>query len=420
VPAIVFPAITAGEWVTFSFKGAEMNLRVAAYFCVALLTGAAALVLLLRMTTRPGWIKLMLVMLAWFLFTALVARQSPREWLPTIVRWILYIGAAIVCYSFARSLEGPDEISGVSRFLPLALLAAAVVPAVAGTVEFVRGTAPVLNGAPRVSGSMPSHPVAFSLVLSVCMVGSIGPAIIRGRAPGALARWLAIAGLMIIVFMTFTRLSILLVVVAGAAVAFTLPAVRRVRFERLAGAVAVGALIMFLAVPTFEARFTNPEPLTDVLDVDVQVDSSIAYRIMLTEHGLKYLQASPIVGHGPGSFHRLFEAESGRANVAAHNDMLSVAVESGLPGLGLYLLTLLSLAMALWPRRPLGIADADALTVAALVILGAVNVGAAIHNPTYFVEIQLPIWILVGTALGILESGRRVGVVSSDTVSTAR
>ena len=101
----------------------------------------------------------------------------------------------------------------------------------------------------------------------------------------------------------------------------------------------------------------------------------------------------------------------GRAHVAAHDDFLSVAVETGLPGLVLYLLTFASLAWAMWPRRATGILEADALIVTALVALGAIDIGAAIHNPTYFVEIQLPIWILVGTALGLREwVGSRAGL----------
>jgi hypothetical protein len=254
----------------------------------------------------------------------------------------------------------------------------------------------------------------------------MGPAFLLGRTRGAILRWIAVAVLTALVFTTFTRLSILLLVASGAAVAALLPAAGRVRLMRVAGAVVVGAAVVLLAQPTFEARFTYPAPLSEVIsgetqspapsggDIgdsggdggEIEVDNSIAYRIMLTKYGLAYLAQSPIVGHGPGSFHRLFEADSGRARVAAHNDFMSVAVETGLPGLGLYVLTLGAIVWALWRRRSTGILEADALVITALVALLVVNIGAAIHNPTYFVEIQLPIWILVGTALGIGDRAR--------------
>jgi hypothetical protein len=433
--AIVLPAITSGESVTFRVAGMSMNLRVAAYFAVAAVAGIFALPIVARMERRPAWLKLMLATVAWFTFTALVAHQSLVEWLPTVVRFVLYFSAATICYQFARSLRDGDQVRAVSRFLPLAILAAAAIPAYAGIAEFIRGSAPSINGASRVSGSMPSHPVAYSLVLCVCALAIMGPAFIRGRRLGAITRWIAVAALTALVFTTFTRLSILLLVASGAMVAALLPATRRLRFTRSAGAVVVGVVVVLLAQPTFEARFVNLQPLSAVIagatptptanltptptanltptptptqstangGWDPEVDDSISYRIMLTQQGLKYLSQSPIVGHGPGSFDRLFEAESGVANVAAHDDLLAVAIETGLPGLALYLLTLASLAWVLWPRRSTGIPEADALIVTALVALGAINLGAAIHNPLYFVEIQLPIWILVGTALGLRE-----------------
>jgi O-antigen ligase len=421
--AIVLPAVTSWEQVTFSLAGIGMNLRVGVYFGVAVVAGVSALTIVVRMERRPAWLKLMLAMVAWFTFTALVAHQSPVEWLPSVVRFVLYSSAATVCYQFGRSLRDRDEVLTVSRFLPLAILAAAAIPAAAGLAEFIRGSAPVINGAPRVSGSMPTHPVAYSLVLALSALAIMAPAFLLGRKWGGIARWIAVAALTGLVFATFTRLSILLLVASAAMVAALLPATRRLRFTRFAGAVVVGVVVVLLAQPTFETRFMNPEPLSTIIagspqtatpgtataGWDPEVDDSIAYRIMLTQHGLNYFSQSPIVGQGPGSFHRLFEADSGQANVAAHDDLLSVAVETGLPGLVLYLVTLASLAWVLWPRRSTGIPEADALIVTALVALGVINLGAAIHNPTYFVEIQLPVWILVGTALGLRE---RAGSVS--------
>jgi O-Antigen ligase. len=417
--AIFLSAITSAEQVTFSVAGMDLNLRVAAYFGVAAVAGIFALPIVVGMGRRPIWLKLMLATVAWFSFTALVGHQSPVEWLPTVVRFALYFSAATICYWFGRSLRDPRQVRQVSRLLPLAILAAAAIPAAAGIAEFIRGSAPMLNGAPRISGSMPTHPVAYSLVLALSALVTVGPAFLRGRKLGGILRWIAIAALTALVFTTFTRLSIALLVASGVVIAALLPASRRLRLTRVAAALLVGAGVALLAQPTFEARFTYATPLSHIISpstpggpsglglgntgLDVEVDGSIAYRIMLTERGLKYLSQSPIVGHGPGSFHRLFEADSGRARVAAHDDLMSVAVETGLPGLALYLFTLASVAWALWPRRSTGIREADALIITALVALGAINLGAAIHNPLYFVEIQLPIWILVGTALGLRE-----------------
>lgn len=433
--ALVLPAITSGEFVVLPVAGIDWNLRVAAYFGVAAVAAVVAFSTVVRMDEHPAWLYLMVAMLGWLTITGLLANQSPVEWVPTVVRFALYFSAATISYVFGRSLNR-DQVLVTSRLLPLAILAAAAIPAMAGIAEFIRGSAPVINGAPRVSGSMPTHPVAYSLVLTLSALVTLGPALLRGRKLGGLLRWVAIAVLMALVFTTYTRLSILLLVACGVVVAVLLPGPGRVRLTRLAGTSLLAAAVVFLAQPTFNARFTYPTPLSEVISrsdpsprlspgpsplanddtPDIDVDGSVAYRVLLTQHGLRFLSQSPIIGHGPGSFDRLFEAESGRANVAAHNDVLSLAVETGLPGLMLYIFILGSVAWALRPNRPTGVLEADALIVTALVALGAINLGAAIHNPTYFVEIQLPVWILVGTALGIREQSWSVDRSSTEVI----
>ena len=431
--AVVFPAITSWERITFDPMGIELNVRVVVYSAIAGLAGSAAAIRIVQMRIYPVWLSLMLAMLGWLLLTALAAAQSPREWLPTIVRYVLYFGSAVVFFSTARLLTGSPGIRTSASLLAAVVLAAAVVPMLAGTWQILTGSASMLNGAPRVSGSMPSHPAAYSLVLVVCAVTTMS--ISRSHSMGSALRWLAVTAITVMVFATYTRLSILLLIASGVALAALLPGDPRSRVARTAAAAIVGAAVILVAQPTFEARFTYPTSISHVIasgqdgasadpgslpddgdiaspnlgggqarngqpSLDFEVDNSIAFRIMLTKKGLEYLAQSPLVGHGPGSFHRLFEAETGQAQVAAHDDLMSVAVSSGIPGLILYLALFVAIGWSLWPRKPIGVPEADGVAVAALVILLAVNMGATIHNPTYFVEIQLPIWILVGAGLG--------------------
>ena len=179
--AVVMPSITSWEQVTFTVAGVDMNLRVAAYFAVCAVAALVALSIVLHMQRRPVWLGLMVAMVGWFALAALASRQPPVEWLPTIVRFVLYFSAAVICYRFASTRVNAEEVRGLSRLLPLAVLAAAAIPTVAGIAEFMRGSAPILNGAPRVSGSMPTHPVAFSLVLALSAIVTMGPALILGR-----------------------------------------------------------------------------------------------------------------------------------------------------------------------------------------------------------------------------------------------
>ena len=141
--AIVLPAITSMESITFRVAGMGMNVRVATYFVVAGVAGILVIPIIWRMEKRPAWLKLMLAMVVWLVLTSLVSRQPPVDWLPTVVRFALYFSAATICYWFARSLQDPDHIRAVARLLPLAILAAAVIPSYAGVAEFIRGRWPL-------------------------------------------------------------------------------------------------------------------------------------------------------------------------------------------------------------------------------------------------------------------------------------
>ena len=443
---VLMPAITSFEDVTFRVGNIQMNLRVAAYFTTSLTACVAAAAVLVRSKWYPAWLKAMVLMLVWLWITALVSGQSPIEWLPTIVRFVLYFSAAVVFCHVGRGIGSSEEARVWSLAVFWTLLVAALVPGLAGLMEWIRGMAPLLNGAPRISGSMPTHPVAYSLVLVVSALATMGIAIVRGRTLLAALLWALAASVTALVFMTFTRLSILLLAGGVVALAILLPAPRRTRGIRLATAIAISASVVLLALPTFDARFTYMTPLSTVMSrigstdpdgsrtpdpesstnpqpsgkpaggqpIDISVDGSAAYRILLTERGLEYVARSPLFGNGPGSFDRLYQAETGRSSVAAHNDLMAMAVGSGVPGLIVYILVLAAVVWSMWPRGSIGVVEADALATVALVTFVGINIGATIHNPNYFVEIELPVWIMAGLAVGLRSNGKlhRVSMLS--------
>ena len=262
---VLLPAITSFEAVTFHVAGIDMNVRVAAYFATSLISCIAATAALIQSRWYPTWIKLMLLVLVWLCVTALVSGQSPVEWLPTIVRFGLYFSTAVVFCLVGRTLESTDDARTWSLAVFWILLIAALIPGIVGFVEWLHGTAPVVNGAPRIAGSMPTHPVAYSLVLAVSAIATMGIAIVRGRTLLAVLLWALVASMTALVFMTFTRMSILLLAGGVVAIAVFLPANRRVRSIRIAATVVICAAVVLLAQPTFEARFTYATPLSTVI-----------------------------------------------------------------------------------------------------------------------------------------------------------
>jgi hypothetical protein len=77
--------------------------------------------------------------------------------------------------------------------------------------------------------------------------------------------------------------------------------------------------------------------------------------------------------------------------------VLLFAVELGLPGLALVLLLYATVLVPLLPALA-GSRTSDGFTVSALVAFGLLNLGAVIHNPTYFPEVEVAAWALVGLA----------------------
>jgi O-antigen ligase len=405
----ILPALTSGESVEFSLAGQDVNLRFVVYAAAAAVL--AMLAVTVRWRQRGRDLRPLVPILAffgWLCLVTLIARQPPREFLPLLLRWTLSIAAFAIATEVART--------GVPRRAREAFLVAVgigvAIPLIWGLLELVTGTAPTLNGAPRLSGSLVGHPVAFSLVLMVAAVLLL-PVTLDGRRPRA-ARLVAaaiVALATIEILFTYTRLTLALLLACAVVVVVAISPVHRLRNGGIAGLASI--VILVVAAPLIISRFEQPVgplPLPSTIPGQpnatpaptptarlVLIDNSTKLRIRTHELGVGYIASSPIIGHGAGSFDRLFGSDTGMPNVAAHDDFLLYAVEAGLPGLGLLLIAyaLLLLPLVGW------VFDARAdggFAIAALVAFGAVNIGAVIHNPTYFPEIQVTVWTAVGLA----------------------
>jgi hypothetical protein len=424
VAGTALPALTWTERATFVVGNQALNWRVALYFALAVIAalgGIACLPIVAR--RRPPAVLAGLAFLAWVLLSVAVAGQPVREWLPTVVRLALYVAALAIGYAVGWMSPGGQRFADRPRglLLPLAALAATAIPSAAAVWELVRGTAPMLNGAPRISGSLPGHPVAFSLVL--VMGGLMAVTLITStRRPVVLAILACVEAILVaLVALTFTRLALLVGLAGSVAIMFLTPAFVGVRAMRVGSTILVAVAVLVLAVPVFTARSANSQPLSVVFPeppqpaasavsapalpnvdpADIEVDNSTLLRVILTERGIGYVSASPILGHGPGSFDRLFEADTGRAGVAAHDDLLLFAVEEGIPGLVLYVLVL---GLIAWRLRPWRLRSdlLGAVATGTLVTLLALTLGAAFHNPTYFPELMVIPWLAAGTCYGWL------------------
>nr|WP_225937022.1 O-antigen ligase family protein [Myxococcus sp. RHSTA-1-4] len=138
----------------------------------------------------------------------------------------------------------------------------------------------------------------------------------------------------------------------------------------LGGLLAVGALGVVWMKPTLRNRFASS--LTHEGSGD---------RMMLLKAGVDAVKLYPVAGTGAGRF-RAGEWVDASAPIAvreqrgkAHNQLLSVAAELGLPGLVFFLVLLVSVARRMTLAHPAGVAGVGALCFFLLL--------SAVHDPLF-------------------------------------
>ncbi|MGH2383501.1 MAG: O-antigen ligase family protein [Candidatus Limnocylindria bacterium] len=411
---IVLPAITSAEYIEFRLIGIELNGRFVAYAAAATVAAVGAAAALLSRSLRfPPWLILAAVFLAWLMVTTAAALQPPREWFPSLLRWLLYFSAAVVAIGWATRHGWQRATSLFVTSLALAV----IIPAAWGLFELVTGSAPMLNDAPRISGSMVGHPVAFSLMLIASSLILL-PFILQFGRRRLLA---GVAGLLLLyalILFTYTRLTTVVALLVGMTTVAFVPAVRQVRLRRAAIGCVMGIALFVVAIPFLDARFDitiSPggpgsemgEGSEDGSAIDIGIDNSTALRMRTHELGFGYVAASPVLGHGVGSFDRLFAEDTGLEGVAPHDDLLLVAVESGVIGFAMFVALYGMIGITLLLRVLRAPPGTGSLQVGSLAAFGAVNVLGVIHNPTYFPEFQLPIWIALALSLTISDPQER-------------
>ena len=148
-----------------------------------------------------------------------------------------------------------------------------------------------------------------------------------------------------------------------------------VLLDRRIAALAVVVLIgVVLLVPSVNSRIADLVPDPDA----PRTESSLAWRFGQWEGLIPSVQASPVLGGGPGEAYRSTGKE-------AHNDYLKALIDTGLIGLGVYLWFIAAMLATAWrayarvgsSRRR---ADKDPLLVAVVAAAAAYAVAIAVAS----------------------------------------
>jgi O-antigen ligase len=349
-----------------------------------------------------AWVPLV-AFLAWSLLVPLLAGHPPSG--TGVARLLDFVGIPVAAVAFshlsdARRVRLAWIVCGV--FLVSCAVAGlqhfgvwpsleAWAPWAWTRLPFDRVYEPVPGTEHRfMAGGLLFHRLKFSHIGGMAAVFALGVGLrLRGRR-----RWAALAvaavGLVSVGLFPYARAaSVALVAVMGGVVLLGLP--RRVALPTCAAVLGLAVLAVTLNRPLRE-RF-----------LDSGTETGSGSRSALLETGLRALRQHPVTGVGPGRFQARRYATADMPEQArehpgkSHNQYLSVAAETGVPGALLFVALLGWLA---W-RLPRGRAEG----LGALGALGFFCLLSLLHDPLFHVQASQALVLLLGLGLSARPGG---------------
>lgn len=109
-----------------------------------------------------------------------------------------------------------------------------------------------------------------------------------------------------------------------------------------------------------------------------------------------------------------YEKVAGETNIAAHNDYILYLVKTGVVGIVTYLILQGVIVVGLIRRSKLLKRETYFFAVSVAIAYLVVNVLSFLSNAYYFYEIQLWIWLGIGTSFALINTDRRRYLLYSD------
>ncbi|HYO59211.1 O-antigen ligase family protein [Archangium sp.] len=234
------------------------------------------------------------------------------------------------------------------------------------------------------AGGLLFHRLKFSHIGGMVVAFALGVGLhLRGRRRTA-ALVVAAVGLVSVGLFPYARAaSVALVAVMGLVVLLGLP--RRVALPTCAAVLGLAVLALALNQPMRE-RFLNST-----------TEKGSGSRAALLETGLCAVRESPVTGVGPGRFQARLWATPDMPEQArehggkAHNQFVSMAAETGMPGALLFVVLLGWLAWRFPRNRPEGLGALGALAFFCLLSL--------LHDPLFHVQASQAFVLILGVGL---------------------
>ncbi|HVE87014.1 MAG TPA: O-antigen ligase family protein [Myxococcales bacterium] len=238
------------------------------------------------------------------------------------------------------------------------------------------------------AGGLLFHRLKFAGVSGVLTLWAVALAArLRGRERVVAAAVAAVGLLSVLVFPVVRAGALALLAAAAVTAAIASGERRRVALALAGGLLVLGGAAVGLN-PEMRARVAAATSLAGDED-----------RVYLRRAGMVALEKHPLVGLGAGRYHAIDYMDPGApADVKehrgkAHLQLLSIAIETGIPGAALFLGMLVWMAVRLWPRGAAGLG--------VLVFLALMGL---LHDPLFHPETSMAFAFALAAALG--SSGR--------------
>ncbi|RJQ52757.1 MAG: hypothetical protein C4521_09635 [Actinobacteria bacterium] len=333
--------------------------------------------------------RLDLPILFFVVLAVLVAGLAPNLRL-SLVTLASLLSSVVLFYLILVMIDTPEE----ARRLLLWLLGVATVLAVLAITERMTGVSIAGNvtksytAGIRIRGSF-KDPNIFGMLLMTALVSSF--ALVLGEK-GLTRRRMAqaMAVVFVALVLTFSRGAWLAFAAGAAAIVLAYPGDRMRRIVPLGMAFAVAALLVL--------NLTPPEFVQTKI-LRLSQDTSTLARIYMLKSGVQMVAANPI-GAGLAAFPTAYAAyRYGSVKpelIQSHTAYLTIAVEMGLAGLGLFLLLLFRFLSTTWPDiRSGGRNLSTRLELAAT----AAVLGILVQAWFYSVELSKQLWFCMGLAV---------------------
>jgi putative inorganic carbon (HCO3(-)) transporter len=346
------------------------------------------------MAVRGGVQKVFLVYLCLTFISVVLSVNPPasfKNWGRDLEYWVLFIFLSTLAISETQRIR-IAVASAVSSVIPCLLGLAGMV---FGIDAFYGAETPVEGGpwVKRVTGTL-SHPVVFSEYLAFMSTITLSLIILQKRWRALLVPVFLLQ--LVILYLTYGRTGWIGMLVAIIAL-FWLMGKKKVVFTVLP-MMGAGLLAM---VPTMLARMQN------AFDLSKESDNSIIWRLGLWAYALKKFPQKPIFGSGQDTFINYVAYGTQRINLrhragtgfAAHHTWIGLLIETGLVGMLMFLVLMVTVGKSLKRRRMESDGRRDPIVIGVSAAFAGLIVSSFAGDPFNIPVISVYFWVLLSLAL---------------------